>query len=265
MEGCECEMKDYCIPESGICITEGSSDGTQIKYFYDGKWFKQDANGYEGLTEYVVSCVLECSNIDDFVRYEQCKINGKDGCLSESFLSEGESFYTFERLHKMFKGRNMVDEVMMLSDVESRIRYVVKFLNDAINLDCSRYISDITALDALILNPDRHFNNLGVIYNENTNIYRTAPVFDNGAALLSNTLRFPFYNTIEDNISSVVGQPFCAKLELQAYYAGIKLRIDYNRLYRQYLDLMPNSRCIDVLKYQIENCRKLIPEMNGEV
>ena len=39
--------------------------------------------------------------------------------------------------------------------------------------------------DSFVLNEDRHFNNIAVIYNKNTKQYKKCPLFDNGAAFLS--------------------------------------------------------------------------------
>ena len=142
----------------------GSSEGTQAKYYMDGKWFKQDLNGYESEAEYLISCLLDCSNVCDYVSCEECLINGKKGCVSESFLNENEAFITFERLHQIYTGRHMIDEVMVLNDIEDRIQYVKDFILSNTGLDVSSYLSNIFSLDALTLNYDRHFNNLGIIY-----------------------------------------------------------------------------------------------------
>lgn len=32
--------------------------------------------------------MVSCSNIHEYVEYERCKINGKEGCRSANFLSE---------------------------------------------------------------------------------------------------------------------------------------------------------------------------------
>ena len=70
-------MQNYTLPDSCTYKSQGSSEGTQTKFFMDGKWFKQDLNGYEGEVECLVSCLLDCSNIDNYVQYEKCMINGK--------------------------------------------------------------------------------------------------------------------------------------------------------------------------------------------
>lgn len=253
-------MKDYVLSNDFTYHSTGSSEGTQVKYYKDGKWFKQDLNGYESNSEYIISCLLDCSNISNYVSYEKCLINGKDGCVSKSFLGHDESFITFERLHQSYTGRHMLDEVMLLNSPEEKIRYVKDFISTNTGLDVSSYLSDIFSLDALTLNYDRHFNNLGIIYDSLNDKYHEAPIFDNGAGLLSNISRFPFFNSIEENILNVIGQPICSNLDLQAYYAGITLKVDYDLFERTYLSILGHSRAIDVLCYQLEQKRSLFPD-----
>lgn len=253
-------MQNYTLPDSCTYKSQGSSEGTQTKFFMDGKWFKQDLNGYEGEVECLVSCLLDCSNIDNYVQYEECMINGKRGCVSDNFLKENEMFITFERLHQMYTGRHMIDEVMVLGDTEERINYVKDFVFKHTGLDISNYLSNVFAVDALVLNYDRHFNNLGVIYDSEKDSYREAPIFDNGAGLLSNISRFPAFQSIEENTSHIAGQPICANLDLQAYYAGIKLKIDYDAFETKYFPYFENSRAVEVLKYQLEQQKSLFPD-----
>lgn len=254
-------MKSYELPESNIYHLAGSSEGTQVKFFSDGKWFKQDLNGYEGETEYIVSCLLSCSNISDYVTYERCMINGKSGCVSENFLRENETFITFERLHFSYTGQHMLDVVMIYSDIRERIEYVKKFIKKNTNLDISACLSKIFSVDALTLNYDRHFNNLGIIYDSEKNVFREAPVFDNGAGLLSNVSKFPVFRSIEENSENIAGQPICANLDLQAYYAGITLQIDYEMFENLYIQTLKPSRALLVLKYQLQQKRKIFPDL----
>jgi len=109
----------------------------------------------------------------------------------------------------------------------------------------------------LILNTDRHFNNIGLIVNKETDKYKFAPIFDNGNSLLSNISEFPFDISIEENIEKAVGQPFAANLERQAMELGFGLKINYSKLY-QLLENEPESRALEVLKYQLNRYEKII-------
>lgn len=109
------------------------------------------------------------------------------------------------------------------------VSHMIDFIFDHTGLDCSEYLSQILTLDMLILNTGRHFNNLGILVDAETEICSTAPIFDNGDSFLSDWERF-HKDTLEENLELVYGQPFSSSLEAQAEYAGIGLAIDYKRL-----------------------------------
>ena len=250
-------MKDYVLNAKALVMVQGSSKGTQPKYFKDGYWYKANSEGYEGLSEYLVSLVLQCSNVKDYVVYEKCSINGKNGCRSRTFLSETESFISFERLYAVYEGGHLLDRIRVLPEVAERMRLVKEFVMDTVGIDCSEYLSQILALDMFTLNIDRHFNNLGVVIDSIDGVCRPAPVFDNGAALLSSWGRFP-NEAIEENLELVCGRPFSANLRSQALEAGIGLKLDYEQLERL-LEREPDSRALRVLNYQLAHERALIP------
>lgn len=253
-------MKEYTVPATNTYTSHGSSEGSQVKFFYAGKWFKQNLNGYEGKAEHLASCVLACSNIDDFVWYDECIINGRKGCVSDSFLRENERFMSLDRLHKTYTGERISNQVMQYNQPKDRLKYVEDFVFKYTNLNISTYLSDTFALDAFILNCDRHFNNLGVVYNGQDRTFRPAPIFDNGAGFLSSFAKFPPYNSIEENAQQVVGFPICSNLDLQAHTAEIQLCIDYEMLESQFLQYEEPSRALDVLRYQMEYKRNLFPD-----
>lgn len=260
MGGCEGTMspKEYRLSPQALVMVQGSSRGTQPKYYDGGYWYKLNNLGYEGYAEYLVSRVLECTNVDDFVRYETCMINGRPGCRSKNFIREQESFLSFQRLYELFTGENLQGKIRFMETAGDRIGYVVDFVMESTGLDCRKYLSQILTLDMLTLNTDRHFNNLGLVVDSSTGVYRAAPVFDNGNALLSDWERFS-EETMEENIEKVYGQPFSASLEIQACSAGIGLKIDYGKL-EELLKSEPDSRGLNVLRHQLKRYRNIIPE-----
>lgn len=243
-------MKEYILSPEALVMTSGSSIGTQKKYYDNGYWYKQNNLGYEGLAEYFATRVLQCSNVKVFVEYEPCVVNGRPGCRSKNFLTEDETFISFQRLHEMYEGTELNDKIRVIPDTESRIEYVLDFIKEKVNLDCREYLSNILSLDMLLLNTDRHFHNLGIIANRKENIYRPAPIFDNGNSLLSDFERFDKEPLIE-NIDKVIGQPFSANLENQASVCGINLKINYRKL-GELLKNEQESRGLSVLKYQLK-------------
>lgn len=118
---------------------------------------------------------------------------------------------------------------------------------------------EVPLLDALTLNNDRHFNNLGIIINEENGTVKEAPIFDNGDSLFSSFVKFP-EETIEANLRRNVSLPFSANGFLQAKELPFTLMIDYSQLYNM-LDTEPSSRAIDVLRYQLMHYRDIIPDV----
>lgn len=161
----ESRIENFTISDEYLVRTSGTSDGTQDKYLKDDYWFKLDRYGGEGLTETAASIILRESGLapDFFVEYKPCLINGKNGCYSKNFLSENESFITFYRLYKNVTGRDLA-AVCSKMDYDDAINYVINFIKEQTNLDIHEYLANTFCLDMLILNEDRHFNNLGIIY-----------------------------------------------------------------------------------------------------
>ena len=236
--------------------TLGSSVGTQPKELHGNIWYKQNQNGYEGLAEVLVSIMLSCSNIADYVTYEGCQIaaTGAKGCYSKNFLKDGEQHLSFQRAYEMYFNRQLSEDIRKFSEPIDRLNYVVDFFRDYYDLDVTEYLSNVLYLDMLTLNIDRHFNNLSIIVGTD-NRYRTAPVFDNGAALFSDFTRFPMDNTIEENLALVVGQPFYPNLEAQAELLPRHLEINYDKLY-PLLEPYSGTRAYTVLIYQLDRYKE---------
>lgn len=113
--------------------------------------------------------------------------------------------------------------------------------------------------DMLIVNVDRHFNNIGIVANSMEEQYRPAPVFDNGNSLLSDNGRYDENISLEANIEKTVGQPFCASLERQAMELDFGLKLNYQKLMEQ-LQCEPDSRALEVLHMQLRKYESLLKD-----
>jgi len=253
---------NYTISKEYEIIEKSSSKGYQVKYYKDGYWYKINDSGYQGLTENIVSVILKHSNVSNFVEYEECLINGKKGCRSKNFLKENEEFITFHRLYKAYYGRELSNEIMKIPDIKDRIEYVLNEMYLLTKVNLEDYLKKILTLDMLIVNTDRHFNNLGLIKNENG--YMEAPIYDNGAGLLSNYSEFPFEEEIEEAISHASAKPFSGSFHSQVQALGIGLNIDYHGLLKE-LSEFPDSRAVRVLKYQLKFYEKDIPKLSKSI
>lgn len=107
------------------------------------------------------------------------------GVLSRDFLSNGEEFITLGKVIqrmgvKMPNIRNNRDTYRFMCDVAHR----------AFGIDISSYLLYLFAMDYYVGNIDRHFNNIGFIYNYYTNQVRPAPMFDFGLGLFEQSPRY---------------------------------------------------------------------------
>lgn len=263
-------MSMYKMTPKELILTSGSSKGSQIKFFKDGYWYKIDENGPAGIAEETVSKLLQCSSLskDEFVNYESCKIQYNDdnltkeydGCRSKSFLEPGEMFYSYEKIYKMMTGNELSEDIIKLNSPKERIEYTASIIKDFCGLDVKDYISKNLTCDMLFINTDRHFNNLGIISNYDQTSFRNAPIFDNGAAFLSNYTEYPPNISIDDIKSErifITGKPFAANLEYQAIESGITMQFDYSEL-QKVIENIPNKRIREIVNFQCEKYKSLL-------
>lgn len=199
-----------------------SSKGNQLKWEKDGIWYKADYAGYEGLSEYVVSELLTYSNLEteEYVSYQteemQYKKNLYYGCSSKNFLPDGWKLITMERLFQSVYGRSLNQSIYSIRDCEKRIKFFVEQTIRITGLkDFGIYLSKLLTLDAFFLNEDRHTHNIAVLLDD-VGRYHYCPIFDHGAALLSDTtLDYPLTGVVEEMIPQVEAKTICTSFDEQ--------------------------------------------------
>lgn len=197
-------------------IAETSSKGNQEKWLEDGKWYKLDQFGYEALAETFTSLLLEHSNIEKdtpfcFTRYhmDRLLVHGRErtGCYSNNFLQDSASIVTISHLFKQYLGHSITDALVRLPSDKKRMLYLAEATSDITGLrDFPQYLTLLFEIDALVLNDDRHLNNIAVIAQNGKFDY--CPIFDQGAGLLSNITDFPMDISPKALIASVKARPF---------------------------------------------------------
>ena len=241
---------NYIIQDSG------TSEGTQIKYKKDGYWYKLDRDGKEGLVEYLASKLLSFSDLEknDYIEYEQVIINGKSGCRSADYLKDGESFITIYRLYYNEFGKNLAEVLARFDSMEERIEHTLSFVKKTTGLDMRDYLAKIITLDRIILNEDRHVNNLAIIGADNG--YRVAPIFDNGRSLLTANVSVNWNFDMKENVRRVVAKPFSGSHESMYKYFGKGFNIDITKALK-WLKKEKESKERDVLIYQLTHLSDL--------
>ena len=192
-------------------IGRQSSKGNQLKFYRDGIWYKADYLGYEGLVEYTISKLLTFSNLnpDEYVNYEleQIEYNGTvfNGCKSKDF-TDGWNLITLERLFKNVYGMGLNNMIYSIEDHEERLKALVNQTERTTNM---------LTIDSIFLNEDRHTHNIAVLANDK-NEFKLAPIFDNGAGLLSDTMmEYPLSGDTFELMKNVKSKTFVEDFEEQ--------------------------------------------------
>lgn len=170
-----------------------SSKGNQLKWKHNDSWYKADYAGYEALSEYMISNLLEKSSLsaEQFVKYDIEKIKYKNntfiGARSSNFLKDDWQIITLERLFKNHYNRSLYESVWKIRDIGERFCFLEDEICRLTGIDdFGIYLTTLLTIDALFLNEDRHFHNIAVLMNSEGK-YKLCPIFDNGASLLSDT------------------------------------------------------------------------------
>lgn len=211
-----------------------SSKGNQFKMKRGCNWYKADFLGYEGLSEYAATLVLEHSNFQEFAKYTLAKFSCKNkvyrGCISKDFLGDKECLVTLARILNQVNGVPAKMTLNKLS-LKDKILYTVDFVERVLGVeDYGKYLTKMLEFDSLILNEDRHLNNICFIHNEETG-YR-AWMFDNGAGFLSDTreMYYPLDEKVLTCINKVESKPFSSTFSKQVDMCrelyGQQLKID---------------------------------------
>lgn len=240
-------MFDITLEQEYISHLDGTSEGTQIKYYMNGYWYKIDTCG-EGKAEYLVSRLMTFTDLppDSYVLYEDGFINQQAGCRSRNFLQPGQELMTLERLHQYLTGRKLSAKQLEFDYMEEFIEYTLNFFQTQLSLDLFLYFKRIFTLDYITLNEDRHFNNLAAISDKNIGKFITAPIFDNGRSLLCGCQGYREGLSLEENVKRVTARPFSGSHQKQFDYFGIGFSLEREKAI-EWLQTEPSSLQRDVL------------------
>lgn len=219
-------METIHIPAS-VRIISTSSKGDQSKWRVGDKWVKQNTRGYEGQAEVLASLVLAHSTLQetDYVMYHPCEIilpDGKKsiGCYSQDFRGKLQEV-TLERLFEAnFTSTDLIFNDKSLSTNE-KFEQIMQQVQQFTGLNVRLSIARLLAFDALILNEDRHTNNILFLYNPIEKTWQLAPIFDNGLSLLSDEKDYTPGKPLTILKRKVKSKPFNASFSKQlALYTG---------------------------------------------
>lgn len=94
-----------------------------------------------------------------------------------------------------------------------------------------KYINDMLCIDYIIANTDRHYGNIGILYNNVTEELCLAPAFDNGTSMWCSLSDLS--NMYDDKYN--IARPFCNKTTYGYWNEQIKFINDYPNLKKENL------------------------------
>lgn len=135
--------------------------------------------------------ILQCSTLEPskYVVYKPCLIQLPDGeqlegCYSLDFRGTKQEV-TLERLFEAnYSSTDPITNNKSLS-TSDKFEQLIAQIQQFTGLDVGHDIAQLFAFDALILNEDRHTNNILFLYDPKQKTWALAPIFDNGLSLLS--------------------------------------------------------------------------------
>lgn len=114
---------DHQLP---VKKTDHTSKGDQLKWKIGNIWYKSDYMGYEGLSETLVSHLLQKSTLSHpFVLYQPVRIayrgTLRSGCSSPDFLKANQMLIPLEKLYRQNTGDSLAISLAAFSEPAERI------------------------------------------------------------------------------------------------------------------------------------------------
>jgi hypothetical protein len=206
--------KVYRVNEQDALAIRSNTDGYQPKFVVDN-----------GLNFIKVQCEMSKTLRDDWrvediasriceqlgiyaLKQTPCKVVitskkgvqiNRLGVISRNFEVDGYKFVSYNSILKN-TGHTNQDKSFIRRSCMEKVAYIIDIISlfTSINKnDVAIYILNMMLIDLLVLNQDRHFSNFGVFFNERTNKYEIAMIFDCGMGLFENDPAFDDMNSLE--------------------------------------------------------------------
>ena len=225
-------------------IVTTTSRGNQEKWFDAEKnlWYKVDNGRFEALAEAVASEILHrftnaaklpgISIADYWI--DTADVHGLPQVLSVSknFKKENESLVTVNMILKNSIGPEYIGAFNRRASLKERIKFLVESVESAAGMEAfGAYFTTLLELDALLLNQDRHLNNIALLRTDGG--YKPCPIFDCGASFL---LDFGLYRPDVDTrtyLTKAVCLPFKSSFTRTVHTAqelyGKQLMVEFCR------------------------------------
>lgn len=206
---------DFSSTQCNELNTKSTSKGAQRKWkTSDNKFFLKERFYYEmrfwndDLVEVIASDVANRFGFNA-IKQQLGTIDGRNCSFSECWTDV--KFLPFAK----FDREAQIKEFNTPAD---RIKFALDLIYKKTGLDYKEYFTQMTIIDRLVANEDRHLNNFGVFWNGKE--YKQAPLFDFGLGMFETGTEY-FGKSIEEAGKLVKQQPFGNWEESLEYLSGL--------------------------------------------
>lgn len=240
---------------------QSTSKGMQEKWEKDGYWYKKDFVGQESIVENICSSFILACGVSDVVYYSVYDLDHRKVgvCKSKSFLDNETKFITLDNLLQRLSISDynaFYKQIKKSGSIVDKINILSSFYASRGLIHTEEYLKLMVYLDAILLNPDRHSNNFGVLVNKYGNPIEVNPIFDMGYSLGTG-----LYGLEENNISfllkklrkGVLSPFFRANSEtvIKSLDKEIKLNFDIDKFLKIVDPLVINTIPFRIFKIRI--------------
>lgn len=161
-----------------------TSDGMQYKYITNGEFIKKDTN-FEGLIESFITLFLRSIKYPyKFIEYSPCVISSRFnqkslGCKSKVYRQGDEDISFLNLLENEKIDYNKILNSNKLSALE-KFNKTTEFMDNKTKEE----LMSMLLIDCLVLNHDRHLNNIRFVLDYQLDTLNLFPAFDFGDSLL---------------------------------------------------------------------------------
>lgn len=259
-------MIDYTDYFGRIPQMLSTSKGVQPKRIVGDTFIKYDSNGYEGLCEIIAYHLLTQTNLAEY-RYAEYYPLETEGCKSPRFAEESEIVTLYRALTHYYSMPldRIIEQYVNTYDILtfSWYDFILDFIQTRFKYDARDFFSLLFEFDRLILNTDRHYNNIVFVKSEGN---YSPIVFDHGAAFCSDKQLFNSNDILAD-LKYALCKPFNEDFDKQVELAQRKSNARLTFISKEIVLCISNLPYSEIDKQRVKSIlnhqlNKYYPEVN---
>lgn len=219
----------------------------------DGYYMQKSGTGLnkeEVFNEILASDLMTKANIPN-AAYTFFLNNGEASCISKCFTNADTELIPLMQIIESVPRRAYPSETEL-----EHLYGVLEFYGVP---DYKKYLNDVLCMDYILAGTDRHYNNLALLFDTESQTFAFSPVYDSGNCLWNGTPTRAI-NVLDDGI---MARPICSKNTFGTWEQQKSYIMDYIPLKYEDLSEALKSYTNIALKYSEMSCERIGLIANG--